>query len=173
MVSYLFQAPNGYAGDITRSDESNVEPAQLVGVGTSPIVYPSGFGQPMKYVTGGIQQFNGGAETAASFAGILVREVPGISGSSADDAVFEPTSPLPNQIQGLCVRGYVSVKCTQGTPARGGIVYIRIIAASGKFVGDIEAVSDGGNSVALSATQAEWASDGKDSFNNAELRIAR
>ena len=173
MVSYLLQAPTGYAGDITRSDESNVEPAMLVGVGTNPPVYPTAFGIPVKYVAGGIQQFNGGAETAASFAGILVREVPGISGSSLDDAVFEPTSPLPSQVQGLCVRGYVSVKCTQGTPARGGVVYVRIIASGGKNVGDIEAVSDGSNSVALSATQAEWASDGKDSFNNAELRIAR
>ena len=172
--SYLFQAPTGVAGDITRSDESNVEPAMLVGVGSNPVVYPSAFGVPVKYVAGGIQQFNGGAEAAADFAGVLVREVPGISGSSADDSVANGTgSPYPSVPQGLCVRGYVNVVCAHGTPARGGAVYIQIIANGGIAVGAFRADADGDNTIVLSATQAEWASDGMDANKNAELRIAR
>lgn len=168
--AYLFQAPTGIPGDITRTDETNVEPIMLVAVST---VFAQAFGIPLKYVSGGAQQFNGGAETKAAFAGVLVREVPSISGSNASDASFDGTVPNPDQPQGMAVRGYVSVKCASGTPARGGVVYIQIIANGGVAVGAFRADSDGGNAVALDAVQAEWATDGKDADGNAELRIAR
>lgn len=166
-VSYLFQAPNGVPGDITRTDESNVEPAMLVALSS---VFASAYGIPMKYVTGGIQQISTG-DTAASFAGVLVREVPGIGGSGSDLSFSDsPYTPVP---QGLCVRGYVSVLCAAGTPARGGVVYMQV-AAGTQPIGSFRADgTDGGSAVALSATQAEWASDGVDAFLNAELRIAR
>jgi hypothetical protein len=169
MVSYLFQAPTGVPGDITRSDETNVEPAMLVAAST---VFAQAFGIPMKYVAGGIQQFNGGAETKADFAGVLIREVPQQAGVG-DTGQFSGTLPNPLQPQGLAVRGYVSVKCVTGTPARGGVVYIQIIAAGGFSVGDFRASADGGNTIALDAVQAEWATDGVDADLNAELRIAR
>ena len=167
--AYLFQAPTGVPGDITRTDETNVEPAMLVAVSS---VFAQAFGIPMAYVAGGISQWQG-SNVAADFAGVLVREVPSISGSLSSDASLGGGVPNPLQPNGLAVRGYVSVLCTIGTPARGGVVYIRTVASGGKAIGDFEAVSDPGNNVALSATQAEWASDGKDASNNAELRIAR
>lgn len=161
MSAYLYYAPSGVEGDITRPDESDVEPIML----GSPAAQK--FGVPIKIVSGKAVIFNGGAETAASFAGVLVREVPGISGSLNQGLTDNiPYAAVP---QGLCVRGYINVKCPVGTPARFGSVYVRIIAASGKAVGDFEATSDGSNSVLL--TNASWASDGKDSDNNAELRL--
>lgn len=171
--AYTFSAPAGIPGSVTRFDESNVEPAQLVAASG---VYPAAYGIAMKYVAGGIQQFNGGAETAASFAGVLVREVPSISGAIGDDSAANGTgTPWANNVPvGLVVRGYVNVQCVYGTPARGGVVYVRIATSgNGGAVGTFDATSDGGNNVALSATQAEWATDGKDANNNAELRIAR
>ncbi len=168
MVAYLFSAPNGVPGDITRTDETNVEPAMLVAVSGT---FAQAFGIPMKYATGGIQQFNGGAEDGTEFAGVLIREVPAISGSTASG--FTDNIPNPDVPQGLAVRGYVSVKCWVGTPARGGIVYIQIIESGGIPVGAFRATDDGGNAVALTAAQAEWASDGVDADLNAELRIAR
>lgn len=167
MASYLYSAPAGVPGDITRVDETNVEPAMLIAVSST---YAQAFGIPMKYATGGISQIVAG-DAAADFAGVLVREVPSISGNTNQG--FDDTTPNPDQVNGLAVRGYVSVKCKQGTPARGGTVYMRVEADTGKAVGDFEAVSDTTKSVALSATQATWASDGKDASNNAELRIAR
>lgn len=167
-VSYLFQAPNGVAGDVTRTDESNVEPAMLV---ANSGTFAQAFGIPMKYVAGGIQQFTG-SEAATAFAGVLIREVPAIEGTGSTGA-FSPTVPYPAVPQGLCVRGYVSVVCAVGTPARGGTVYVQVTADAvpvGAFRAD---GTDGGNAVALTATQAEWASDGVDAFGNAELRIAR
>lgn len=166
--AYLFTAPNGVAGDVTRSDETNVEPAMLVAAGG---VFAQAFGIPMKYVSGGIQQFNGGAETAPDFAGVLIREVPSISGNS--NSGFTDDIPNSKQPAGLAVRGYVSVLCAHGTPARGGSVYVQIIANAGVGVGSFRADADGGNTILLTAAQAEWASDGKDADNNAELRIAR
>lgn len=170
MTAYLFKAPNGVPGDITRVDESNVEPAMLVAASS---VYAQRFGIPMKYVTGGIQQFNGGAETPASFAGVLVREVPAQAGTAASDESFDAVVPNPETPKGLCVRGYISVKCVSGTPARGGAVFIQTVANGGVGVGDFRTDDDGSNAIELTAAQATWASDGKDSDNNAELRIAR
>ena len=168
MVAYLFSAPNGVAGDVTRADETNVEPAMLIAHSGT---FAQAFGIPMKYVAGGIQQFSGG-ETAPDFAGVLVREVPSISGNT--NAGFTDNIPNPPQVQGFAVRGYVSVLCKFGTPARGGVVYVQVTANAGAVPGDFRADgTDSGNAVALTAAQAEWASDGKDSDNNAELRIAR
>lgn len=165
--AYLYNAPAGVPGDITRVDETNIEPGELIAVGGT---FALAFGIPVKYAVGGFSQFSG-SETAADFAGVLIREVPSIPGSGGNE--LDTTAPNPAVPNGVAVRGYVSVKCTVGTPARGGIVYVRVVAASGKNIGDFEASSDSTNSVALSATQGSWATDGKDANNNAELRIAR
>lgn len=167
MVSYTFQAPVGIPGDITRTDETNVEPAMLIAQST---VFAGAFGIPMKYVAGGISQIISG-DTAPVFAGVLVREVPAIGGVGSDTSFA--AVPLPTQVQGLAVRGYVTVLCPTGTPARGGVVYMQISSGT-QAIGTFRADgTDGGAAVALTAAQAEWASDGKDVDGNAELRIAR
>lgn len=168
--AYLFQAPNGVPGDITRTDESNVEPIMLIAQSS---VFAQAFGVPLKYVTGGAAQFTG-SETAPQFAGVLIREVPSIAGSVSSDLSFSGTVPNPKQPNGICVRGYVSVVCAAGTPARGGVVYVQVTANNGVAVGAFRADgTDSGNAVALTAAQAEWATDGVDADKNAELRIAR
>lgn len=166
MSAYLYNAPAGVAGDVTRVDESNVEPAKLV---SASGVYAQAFGIPVKYVAGGIQQFNGGAEAAADFAGVLIREVPSISGSTLQG--LTDNIPNPTATQGLMVRGYCNVVCAAGTPARGGIVYVQIVANGGVAVGSFRATADSSNTIAL--TNATWASDGMDSNNLAEIRVAR
>lgn len=164
--AYLFTAPNGVPGDVTRTDESNVEPAMLVAASS---VFAQAFGIPMKYVTGGIQQFNGGAEVPADFAGVLIREVPAISGSIAQG--FTDNIPFSEVPQGLLVRGYCSVLCVRGTPARGGAVFVQTVANGGVAVGAFCATDDGSNAIQLD--NVTWATDGKDADNNAELRVAR
>lgn len=168
MPAYLYQAPNGVVGDISRSDETNVEPAMLIAVSS---VFAQAFGIPMVYATGGISQYSSG-KVAADFAGILARSAPEISGDSSQG--FTNTIPNPDQAQNLVVRGYVNVKCAVGTPARGGVVWIRVVASSGHVIGDLETADAGaGATVALSTEQATWATDGKDADGNAEIRIAR
>lgn len=167
MTSYLYSAPAGVPGDITRTDETNVEPARLIALAS---VYAQSFGIAMRYVAGGIQQWTTGL-TKADFAGALARSAPEISGNTNQG--LDDTTPNPAVPNNLVVRGYLSVPCTAGTPARGGIVYVRIVSASGRPIGAFEASSDGGNSVALDSVQATWATDGLDADGNAELRVAR
>lgn len=168
MVAFLYGPPSGIPGAITRPDETNVEPAMLIAVAD---VFAQSFGIPMVYASGGISQFSSG-KVAADFAGILVREAPGISGSLA--AGFDDNVPNSDQPNGLAVRGYVNVKCAVGTPARGGVVWVRVVASTGHVIGDLETADAGaGATVALSTTQATWATDGKDADNNAEIRLAR
>lgn len=171
MPAYLYTAPAGFPGGNSRPDMANIEPALLVAL-TS--VYAPRFGEAMRYVAGGIQQWTTGL-TKADFAGALVRSVPQIDGTSAADGEDLALGGVPNpdQIQDLMVRGYMTVKCTAGTPARGGIVYVRIVSATDRPIGAFEADSDTSNSVALDAAQAEWASDGVDANGLAEVRIWR
>lgn len=172
--AYLKQAPVGVAGDITRVQFSSVEPAMLVALAT---VFPDQFGIGVKFVTGGIQQPNGDAATA--FQGILIREAPEISGALADDNTCGSGSPLGTQVQGLMVSGYCAVVCAAGTPARGGTVYWQVTTNGAIKAGQFRADgTDSGNAVALTATQAEWASDGvgpdgQGNTNIAEIRVAR
>lgn len=172
--AYLKTAPTGVPGDITRVDETSVEPAMLIALSS---VFADQFGLGMKYATGGIQQPNGDAATA--FAGVLVREVPGIGGTLASDDALTSGVPYSEQVQGLAVRGYLAVICAAGTPARGGVVYWQVTTNGAIKAGMFRADgTDGGNAVALTTAQATWASDGvgpdgNGNTNIAEIRIAR
>ncbi len=168
--AYLKYAPAGFVGGVSRPDVSNMEPAMLV---AATAVYAQGFGIPMKYVVGGIQQFNGGAEAPADFAGVLVRGVPQIAASSTSDSSISDAVPNPDAVQDLMVRGYVMVKCWSGTPARGGSVFVQTITSGGVPVGGFRTTDDGGNAIELTLEQASWAADGVDANLIAELRIAR
>lgn len=166
--AYLKQAPTGVVGSITRADETNVEPAMMIVQGST---FPK-VGMGVKYTTGGVQLPS--ADAATAFAGVIAREVPGISNSSADDSSFAPQTPLVSEPVGLVVRGYLTVNCAAGTPARGGVVYWQVTDNGSIKAGVFRADgTDGGNAVALTATQAEWATDGVDADLNAELRVAR
>lgn len=167
MTSYLYQAPSGVPGDLTRVDESNIESAMLI----TP--FPSNYGVAMKSATGGITPFVA-ADAATVFVGVLARAVPGISQSSSNEGIstFQPNQSEP---QGLCVRGYISVFCNAGTPVRGQVVGIVQTASGGHPAGSFE-VATTGNNIPLSGTavgNVTWASDGKDANGNAEIRIAQ
>jgi len=163
MPSYLYRAPAGIPGSITRVDQTTVEPGYLDSTGA-----PTAFGQPVKIVAGKFRLMGAGS-AAADFYGVVSRIVPAIGGSGE---TFADGAPLANQLQGIVTRGYMNVICGVGTPARGGVVYVRIVdGGAGKPVGQFEATADGVNSVAL--TGVIWASDGVDADKNAEIRIAR
>lgn len=161
MTSFLYRAPSGVAGDVTRPDDTVVEPGLL-----NAAQAPTAFGAPVKLVSGKFEKI-AASDAAAVFAGILSRIAPSIAGDTAQ--TFAGGTPNTDSVQGIVVEGYVNVVCTVGTPVRGGTVYMRVVAATGKAVGDLEATADGANNVAL--TGVTWAIDGKDSSNIAEIRI--
>lgn len=133
MVAYVYRAPSGIAGSVTRPDVTNVESAYM---GTVP---PTAFGVPVKMVSGKINAFEAG-DTASKFYGILTRVAPSIAGDTAQ--TLASGTPNPVAMQGVAVRGYVNVVCKIGTPVRGNSAYVRLVAATGKAIGDIEATAD-------------------------------
>lgn len=173
MVSYLYQSPSGVPGDVTRVDDSNVEPVMLV----SP--FPANYGVAMKYAAGAGGAPEGvtpmiAADAAAVFCGVLTRAVPGISGSSVNESfnTFQPNSAEP---QGLLVRGYCCVSVNSGSPVRGSVVGIVQTASSGHPAGAFE-TGVTGNNVPLTGTivgNVTWAADGVDSNGYGEIRIAQ
>lgn len=161
MTSFLYRAGSGVPGDITRQLDTIVEQALL-----NSAKVPAAFGLPVKMTAGKLEKIEAG-DTAASFYGILTRQAPSIAGDTAQ--ALGAGTPNANAVQGVMVRGYCNVACTIGTPVRNGTVYMRVVAAAGKAIGDLEATADGANNVAL--TGVVWNSDGKDSSNVAELKI--
>lgn len=166
MVSYLYSAPAGVVGDVSRPGESNVEPIFLI----TP--FPANYGVAMIAATNGATPYAGGA--ASGVIGLLTRAAPGISQSNSAEAVntFDPNE---TEVQGLMVRGYATVFVNAGTPVRGTAVGIVATGSSGHLVGQFE-VATTGNNIPLSATVVgnwTWASDGVDANGNAEIRIAQ
>lgn len=162
MTSYLYRAPAGVAGDVTRPDDTVVEPGLL-----NAAKAPTAFGAPVKIVSGKFEKVEA-SDAATVFCGVLSRVAPSIAGDLVQ--TFAGGTPNTASVQGIVREGYVNVVCTQGTPARGGQVFMRVTADTGKAVGDFETAADSGKCVAL--TGVTWAVDGKDSSNVTEIRIA-
>jgi hypothetical protein len=161
MTAYLKNAPAGVPGDVTRLQNSIVEPILLGEEFTA-------FGVPYKLdaSTGKAMMIDSG-DAATVFKGILSRSVPSIGGNfnqGLNDAI-----PNDESSQGGLVEGYINVLCPVGTPVKGGIVYMRVTAAGAEVLGSLETGADGGDCVAL--TGVEWASNGKDANNIAEIKI--
>ena len=174
-ISYTTQVPTGVAGDVSRIGESNLESIFLTTNGG----FPTAFGLGLQYDGSGNGQLPATGTAATAFAGVVCREVPEISNSNADDSSLGTGTPLTTQVQPLLVRGYCVVVCAAGSPVRGGTVYWQVTSHNGVLPGQFRADgTDSGNAVALTATQAEWAStgvgiDGNGNTNIAELRVAR
>lgn len=132
--SYLYRMPSGVVGSVTRPLETAVESVFLNAA--KPVL---SFGAPVKLVSGKAEPFEAG-DDALDFYGVLGRVAPSIGGSTAQ--LFTSQVPNTDSVQGIVTRGYVNVACTIGTPVRGGIVYARVVADTGKAIGDFEATSD-------------------------------
>jgi hypothetical protein len=75
----------------------------------------------------------------------------------------------PKQAVDVLERGSIVVFCKNGTPTAGSKVYIRIVAATGKEIGDFEALADAGNNIEI--TNAKWTTGKIDSSLLAEVTI--
>lgn len=141
MTSILLRMAVGIAGAITRSDSLTVQP-EIPDASTPPTVY----GGVVKLVSGKLKPI-AASDAATVITGILVRPYPVQSATNAYGAATPPASNTVDVLK----RGYVAVKLAQGTSAKDGVAYVRITAATGKAVGDIETGADSGNCIALPA----------------------
>lgn len=125
--AYLKRMPAGFPGDVSRKTEATVE-AGIMGDTVA-------FGSPVK--------LDGGKFVALSSAsdivyGFVVRPYPTMASAGGSGS-----------IQDVLRRGYMTVKLSQGTAAKGGQVYVRHTAETGKAVGDIEAAAVEGKTLAV------------------------
>ena len=125
--AYLKRMPAGFPGDVSRKAEATVE-AGLMGATVA-------FGAPVKMDGGKLVALSGASDAVYGF---VVRPYPTM-GSAA----------VSGSIQDVLRRGYMTVKLTQGISAKGGQVYVRYTAETGKAVGDIEAAAVEGKTLAV------------------------
>jgi hypothetical protein len=142
MTAILTRMSQGFPGDITRQSQNTIE-AQ---VGNSSLPFPA-YGVPGKIVSNAFVPIAAG-DAATAIYGILVRPFP-TQGANASDPLGTAV-PATGGVKDVLKRGYVAVKCNNGTPAINGTVYVRVAAASGaKVIGGIEAASDSTNTVVM------------------------
>ena len=144
--------PHGFAGCYARQPDMIVETRPAGG--STPIPY----GTPLVYGTAPAVVAAGAGFTAAKFAGVAGFEIKSaltyLDQQAGQYAVGEPVSVFQ--------RGSINVKCTGGTPAVGGAVYILVAeseqgdltnAAVGDFVASADSTT-AANTVQL--TNCQW-----------------
>jgi hypothetical protein len=159
----------GYPGTISRSIDTIITPRAVKSAvenekETEPSIL---FGEPVILNDDNTYSRFGANGTAATFAGIAVREV-----KQATDYYAASGSYLPGETMDVVERGSVTVKCNVGTPASGGKVYIRVkenAAIPTGVIGQFEAAADGTNTVEI--TNARWKTGKIDVNKVAELTI--
>ena len=146
------EMPHGFAGCYARQPDMIVETRPAGG--STPIP----FGTPLVYGTAPTVVAAGAGFTAAKFAGVAGFEIKSaltyLEQQAGQYAVGEPVSVFQ--------RGSINVKCTGGTPALGGAVYVLAAkSAQGDLanaaVGDFVASADSttaANTVQL--TNCQW-----------------
>jgi hypothetical protein len=139
MTAYTERMPAGFLGDITRLGGSIIEPGI---VGSADVAH----GAPIKLSDGKFVALEEG-DAATDIYGFMGRSFPTQGGTGTLTPGVVPAGAGCDVVR----QGYVLVLLADGTAAKGGTVYVRTAADTGKAVGDIEAATATGN-VAIDAT---------------------
>lgn len=156
--AFTYRMPVGYPGDVNRAEIASVEAQQITPFGTTGAPPAAGLAVVIDATTGMVR-IPAVGDAAAAIYGVLVREYPQQSTLQVDAlGNYVPIS------QGACSvlkRGYIMIQLGGTASAtKNGAVYVRINgAATGKVIGDFEAASDGGNTVALTNAYFTGAAD--------------
>lgn len=154
----------GYPGTVSRSIDAIISNRPLRLSDTAS----ANFGDPVVLNSDNTYSFFGSTGTAATFAGVAVREVKQ-STSYLTNAMgtYSPGQPMDVLERGACI-----VTCSVGTPTANGNVYIRTVlngAIPAGVVGGYEAAADGSNSILI--TNARWTTGKMDVNKSAEITM--
>ena len=140
--AYILRMPAGIPGDISRKENSKVEP-QVMDADYPVTLY----GVPIKMVSGKMRPFTTGDDAVVPY-GFSVRPYP-IQGASSE--ALSIATPPTNQPVDVMRSGWMTIKNNAGTPANGGAVYVRVVASgeTAQPLGGVEAAADGGDCVAI------------------------
>jgi len=127
MGAILNRMPAGFPGDVSRKTEATIE----AGFMADAVPY----GAPVTLDDDG--KFAALADGDDVY-GFMVRPYP-----------TQMTAAEAGSVKDVMRRGYMTIKLAQGTAVKGGQVYARHTAETGKDVGDIEAAAVAGKNVAV------------------------
>lgn len=150
MTAFTYRMPAGIPGAISRESQATIEPNMLDTTGA-----PTAYGTVVKLVSGLIKAIASG-DAASVVYGFLVRPFPF---NDSTDGLGTGTVPTARRLCDVMRRGYMMVALAAGTAAKGGQVYVRVTAGSGRAVGAIETAADTGNCVAISGCTFMGAAD--------------
>lgn len=151
--------PTGVAGDLVTMDGAIIDNG-LIGQPDNI----EGYGRAVQFGTGGRYVKIQSGATAAAFAGVAVRSIPGMTNSETSD---HPPNERPLAV---LQQGKILVKCGVGTPVKGQKVNLRVVGESPTLrLGDFEATPSTGQTVVLD--NVVWAANGKDANNIAQLYV--
>lgn len=152
MVAFLTRMPFGIPGAVTRESQAKIE-AQVLN-SALPFASLGIFGKisSNKFVpvtTG---------DVSANVYGALIRSFP-MTGNAASDPLGTSTPPQTG-LADVLRSGYFNAKNNAGTPALGGVVYIRVgTATADKPLGGIEAVADSTNTIVVTGATFNGSAD--------------
>jgi hypothetical protein len=172
MVAFSYRMGAGFAGDVNRTHPASIEPNVNAPAGSNPMVF---YGQAGVYNTvGQMRSVIAGDTALTAIAGIAVRQFP-VQQSTASAAFGEADLSTgynsvisPANALDILKSGYIMVP-VNGTPVKGGAVYVWIAASTGSHVqGGFEAASTGGSTITLAEGQTYYNS-GPDANGICEL----
>lgn len=172
MVAFPFRMGAGFAGDVNRTHPASIEPNVNAPAGSNPATFT---GQAVVYNTvGQCRSVIAGDTALTQIAGITVRQFPTQQATAsqnfgeADLSTGYNTGVSPANALDILKSGYIMVP-VNGTPIKGGIVYVWIAASTGNHVqGGFEAAATGGSTIALNEGQTYYNS-GPDAYGICEL----
>lgn len=128
MAAIINRMGQGFPGDVTRKEPGVIESGLMAET--------AGYGSCVKLDANG--KFAAASAADDAVYGFIVRPYPTQANQANAGAIAD------------CMRsGYITVSLKSGAAKKGGAVYRRIKAASGKSLGDIEAEPAADNTVAI------------------------
>ena len=135
--AYVTRMPAGFLGQVTRQDNSLLEPGII-----DTSYPPTKYGTFVKMTSGKVRTIASG-DAATDVRGIIVRPFP-VQEYSSNEALDAATPDIYRPCD-ILKRGYVMVKFAGTTAAKGGQVNVCISASGGGTVGDITETTDSYN----------------------------
>lgn len=128
-VAFQFRMGAGFPGDVNRTHPASIIPG--LNVSATQVVRLYGDAVLIEAASNGYRGFETtDTTTPISIAGVAVRPYPTQQTSGGMTATFGVGVPPVNQPLDVLTDGYIMVQVNNGTPVKGGLVYVYVAASS-------------------------------------------
>ena len=145
-VAFTYRMGAGYPGDVNRMHPASIEPVKI-NTTTPPTLYGSAV--VVDTATNSVRKMAAGDTALTKLYGIMVRPYPTQQSTGGMSAALGSAAPPVAGVADVLRDGYAMTK-VNGTPTKGGTVYLWIAADSGNHVqGMFEAASGGASTITV------------------------